>query len=168
MMRKLTLLILPIMFLSTLALAGGDEKTDMATFLSKAIEIGLTNDQLSREVAEELLTNESNWSPKCTICKSVKKGFSAYLKSAPVDTLESELPRGVMEEFGDEDASPEDRKMILQEMVDRYVSNHFAKLEMTEEEEKAMRESLAKAKKENESANPTRGKCPSCEGANAR
>jgi hypothetical protein len=167
-MRTLGILTMFVVLITAVGFTGGeDEKTELSPFVENAVLQGLTAEQFPRGVAKEMLDNSDYWVGKCPICGPVQDGFTAYLASAPDESAESEAPRGVMEEFGDDDGNDADKRSMLQEMIDRYVTAHYTRLEMTVEESSAMQELLVGGRKRGMSlVQGTPGyTCPSCEGA---
>ena len=167
-MRKFAFLILPILFVATVGFTGEDEKTDMNKFLEAAIMTGLTNEQFPRPVVKEFLGDRTYWVSKCPICRPVESAMKNYMSAAPIDSISGETPRGVMEEFESmEESTMEEKKRILLDLVDRYVQDHFKRLEFTEEERTAMEEKLMNGRKKGMSlASGGEGFfCAACDGA---
>jgi hypothetical protein len=158
--------------------------SERTRFLFHGILEGLMEDGVQAEVVDRILDRKDDWFvPKCPICNSVHAAFRAYSSYARDNGWRSErkdglppwfglgLPKETVEALKSDDIKT--RHGALEKLVEKYISQRFARLKMTGPEIDRMREAL-KFGMEEGLTSLKRSKreemfpvsCPSCEGAN--
>jgi hypothetical protein len=140
---------------------------DFRVFLRDAVFDGLKADAMPPNVAGELLRGE-NWIGKCQLCTAAKEGFDRYLDNT-TRPLPTKLPKEMIDRLRDPKADI--RLRALNELVNRYVEQHYARLQLSKEVRAALQKKM-----QEERANGMAVKsgdilpngttfCPSCNGA---
>jgi hypothetical protein len=141
-------------------------------FLRKAVVEGLTEDGVDRVFVKESIAGRRDlFVEKCLICESVRTGFQDYASTAPAEKPASGpgIPKDIVDEL--RFAARVARLNALERLVDRYVSRHYDRLQMTAEERRLMQTALEDGRKEGmilKELGPNKGFgdfCPSCNGA---
>lgn len=146
---------------------------DSWTFLRGAVVEGLKEDGADRAFVRESIVGKSElFVLKCPICEPVRKGFTEYGSAEPGE--KPEAGKGIPKDIADElrYAARVARLNALERLVDRYVSRHYDRLQMSAEERRRMQTTLEEARKEGmrmKELGPTSKTfgdfCPSCNGA---
>ena len=174
---------MPVLLLAFLALtACGQESKPAPTqprripigeFVRQAVAEGLKEDAADRAwVKERFLDQDGLFVLKCPICEPTRRGFAEYgyaePKLAPVAPAEG---KGVPKDIVDDLKNPTRLIQLkaLERLVDRYVSRHYERLNMSAKERQAMHAMLEDGKKEGMAMKEYQKGfgdfCPSCNGA---
>ncbi len=139
-------------------------KTQRSTFLKEAVFYGLQKDNFPKEIVVNLERENSNWVGKCPICDNVKRGFKLYT-NANRENGRTKIPEEFLAQISNNDEVI--RKVALRDLIDRYIQQYYAVLDMSEEQRKNMLLQLEDGRKTGmDRANGGEGFfCSSCDGA---
>jgi len=145
-------------------------------FLREAVVDGLKEDAADRTwVKERIADQRTLFVLKCPICDPIREGFAVYGNSQPKETpVDPAGGKGVPKDIIDDLKTSVRLTQLkaLERLIDRYVSLHYKRLNMTAEERQAMHAALEDGKKqgmEMKDLGPQKKDfgdfCPSCNGA---
>jgi hypothetical protein len=141
---------------------------DAGTFVYDSVLTGLTEDGTPPAVVV-LLAKQDDFVPKCLLCDQTKKALTEYgkLKDAPAAKQGKGLPEDLAKRLkSDKD---ETRRTALRELVDRYVTQAYARGELTTAQKTELEKKLLGMRyvpKDPNGGLPNGLRfCPSCDGA---
>jgi len=144
-------------------------QTDPGEFLQKAVLEGLKEDGADPVFIKDRITERHDlFVLKCPICEPVKRSFAKYASGpAPAKTGKG-LPKDVVDDLKNPMRAVQLK--ALERLVDQYVSRHYERLKMTEQQRKDLQAKLEEMKKEGMRMVELGGQkgfdfCPSCNGA---
>jgi hypothetical protein len=135
-------------------------------FLFEAVSVGLAEDGVAPELAQELAKRDGDFVPKCDICGMTRKAlyYHAGLEKPTAAKDGKGLPEELVKRLkSDTDAT---RRLALRELVQRYTERAYARAELTADQRAAMQKELEVMRKQAMPGLREGQKfCPSCDGA---
>lgn len=146
-------------------------RDDVTQFLIGAIFEGLVEDWPDPGLLQPIVENRDvHFVAKCPNCGGVFDGMNAYVQMRPKtsSTHEVRFPKELSDGLKDPERAV--RLKVIEGLVDRYVTRHFERLDLTSGEKKSMQSWLIMGKKYGLTVKEEKfgDYCPSCSGANKR
>jgi hypothetical protein len=144
---------------------GPAAKVDASRFVYRAVLDGLNADGVPPALAAALAKND-DFIPKCGICGMTRKALFAHgeLKAAPIAKEGRELRDDLAKRLKSSDDVV--RRDALRELVQRYIDQAHAKLDVSAEHKAALQKELEGMRTLATGGLPKGQKfCPSCDGA---
>jgi hypothetical protein len=134
------------------------------SFLRTAIETGLRQDKFPLEMVQKILDNQPIFFVgKCPICTPVKQGFADYARTKTT-FKKTKTPQTILENLASADKTTQ--QIGLRELVERYTSKAFQKLDASPEIKAKLKQDLEKDRKigMGRKSDSFGDFCPSCDG----
>jgi hypothetical protein len=145
--------------------ATSETKLNAGEFVYRSVLDGLTDDGVSPALAREL-ANSDDFIPKCDLCGMTRKALIAHgeLKTAPIAKKGKGLPDDLLKRLQSEKG--ETRRAALRDLVQRYMDQGHAKLDVSADHQIALQKELEGMRKMGMAGlQQGRKYCPSCDGA---
>ena len=145
--------------------AASNAKLDAGQFVYRSVLDGLTDDGVPPALARQL-ANHDDFIPKCDLCGMTRKALIAHgeLKTAPVAKEGKGLPEDLLKRLKSDKG--ETRRAALRDLVQRYMDQGHAKLDVSADQEVALQKELEGMRKMGMGGlQQGRKNCPSCDGA---
>jgi len=160
-----------IVMLAGLALMASGPAIEPGEFLRKAVVEGLKEDGADPAFVKASIADKRElFVLKCPICEPVRQGFAEYGAGKAAEPARG---KGIPKDIVDDLKNPPRLTQLqaLERLIDRYVSSHYQRLKLNEEERKTLQVKLEIGKKEGmrmKELGPQKDFgdfCPSCNGA---
>jgi len=138
-------------------------------FLRKAVVEGLKEDGADPAFIKERIADRRElFVMKCPICEPVRLGFADYAAMKKAVEPGKGMPKDIVDDL--KSPTRVTQLKALERLVDQYVSRHYERLKMTEQQRKDLQAKLEEMKKEGMRMVELGGQkgfdfCPSCNGA---
>ena len=144
-------------------------QTDPKEFLQKAVLEGLKEDGADPAFIKDRISGRPElFVIKCPICEPVKQSFAKYASGPAPDKAGKGLPKDIVDDLKNPTRTVQLK--ALERLVDQYVSRHYERLKMSDQQRKDLQAKLEVLKKEGMrmvDLGDQKGFdfCPSCNGA---